>query len=169
MLSISTGKELFWNLCRHLSELKLVVDEEALMKSGWRQSVSFVVSNEEKKQVAAVQYNGGKKNIEMGQVMGVTVRFYMKRMRELGLDHVIKNYDGFRSELKGPSISPYYEYTFQGSYFHPERNAYIASLFADLDDMLLDTTFDSLPVMEIPELVKELPRSFAYKTPPEIS
>jgi hypothetical protein len=168
MLSISIGKELFWNLCRHLSELKLVVDEEALMKSGWRQSVSFVVPHEAKRQVAAVQYNGGKKNIERGQVTGVTIRFYINGMRELGLEDVIKRYEGF-SEVQGPNISPYYEYTFQGSYFQRERNMFIASIFCELGEMLLDTEFDFLPVIELPELVRELPRSFAYQSPPEIS
>ncbi|WP_156187079.1 hypothetical protein [Bacillus sp. FJAT-27231] len=93
-----------------------------------RQSVPFFFPVGGHTQAATVQYKGH--NGEM--IEGVVLRFYVRPFQAADLLTVVEEHIDFRTELKEGEASPYYEYIFKESYFHPDVHQAISKLFVDL-------------------------------------
>lgn len=170
MLLDPLGKELFRELCKQLNKLKLVIDEEKIQEGGRIESVPFFFHEDIqmegnhkslKRQVAAVQYNGGKKKISNNEVTGVTLRLYVSPLAVFGLEETLEKHTTFRSQLKGPASSPYYDYIFDEPYSSIDIQHSIEVLFADLNEgfmNLFNPIQAKLPLADLPEIIKTLPR-----------
>lgn len=114
-----------------------------------------------KRQVAAVQYNGGKKRILNNEVTGVTLRLYLSPLEVFGLENILDKNTTFRSRIKGPSSSPYYDYIFDQPYSSKEVLDCIDALFTDLNKefiKVLNPIMDRLSLGKLPEIIRYLPR-----------
>ncbi|MFJ7825460.1 hypothetical protein [Psychrobacillus sp. NPDC096623] len=170
MLLESSGKELFWELCNQLNTLKLVIDKKKIQENGTVESVPFYFHKDiqgngdaknSKRQVASVQYNGGKKKIMQKEVTGVTLRFYILPLEGFRLDSILERHSTFRSQKKGPISSSYYDYIFDEPYSSNDVYTSISALFTDLKNEFIhvfDSTQTSLLLTNLPESIKDLPR-----------
>jgi hypothetical protein len=157
------GKALFLELCSRLYGLKLVTKEETLQDDNRVESVRFFFQKEIleevnhpslQNEVAAIQYNGINNNSVFTQVNGVTLRLYVAPLSALGIDDILETFKAYRSELKGPQNSSYYNYVFVDPYTSIEVSQYIDELFTNLDNKIKDrlhSVHASLPITEIPE------------------
>ncbi|USK70050.1 hypothetical protein [Peribacillus asahii] len=170
MLLDPSGKELFWELCKQLNKLKLVIDKGKIEEGGRIESVPFFFREDiqmkgnhknVKRQVAAVQYNGGQKKILKNEVTGVTLRFYLSPLVVFGLEGILDKHTAFRSQIKGPTSSPYFDYIFDEPYSSIAVNDCINVLFLDLHKefiRIFNPIQERLPLVCLPESIKELPR-----------
>ena len=170
MLLESSGKELFWELCNQLNTLKLVIDKKEIQKNGTVESVPFYFHKDiqekgntknSKRQVATVQYNGGKKKIMQKEVTGVTLRLFISPLAEFRLDGILERHSTFRSKIKGPISSSYYNYTFDKPYSSNDVSTSISALFTELINEFIQvfgSTQTNLLLTNLPESIKDLPR-----------
>lgn len=168
MLVEPHGKALFLELCSRLNGLKLVTREEVLPNEDRGESVPFffqkaileVVNHPSlQNQVATVQYNGIKNHIGLSEVTGVTLRFYVAPLSTIGIDDILETFKAYRSELKGPQNSPYYNYVFVDPYSSIEVRQYINALFTGLNhkfESRLHSVQDNLPIADLPERIKRM-------------
>ena len=168
MLVEPHGKVLFLELCSRLNGLKLVTKEEMLHNEDRVESVPFFFQKEIlevvnhpslQNQVATVQYNGVKNHIGLSEVTGVTLRLYVAPLSAIGIDDILETFKAYRSELKGPQNSPYYNYVFVDPYSSIEVSQYINALFTDLDHKFksrLHSVQDNLPIADLPERIKRM-------------
>ena len=166
MLVEPHGKVLFLELCSRLNGLKLVAKEEMLHNEDLVESVSFFFQKgilEEvnhpslQKQVATVQYNGVKNYLGFTEVAGVSLRLYVEPLSAIGVDDILDTFKAYRSELKGPQNSPYYDYVFIDPYSSMEVSLYINALFTDLGHKFksrLHSVQENLPIADLPERIK---------------
>lgn len=170
MLLNPIGKDIFWDFCEKMNNLKLVADETKLQKAGQIESVSFFFhrnlqeSSDDKLiklQVATVLYKGGKQNIINNTITGIALRFYVNPFKLLGANHIFDDHQALRSGLKGGMKAPYYEYIIEEPYSNENVYQTIEPLFADLNQAFYNYFQDlqnQLPVMDLPITIKELPR-----------
>jgi hypothetical protein len=167
MLVEPHGKALFMELCSRLKGLKLVAKEETLHNSNNVESVPFFFQKEIleevnhpslQNQVATIQYSGIKNHIGLTEVTGVTLRLYVSPLSTLGIEDILETYKAYRSELKEPQNSPYYNYVFVDPYSSIEVSQYINTLFTDLDHKFKSRlqVQDSLPIVDLPEGIKRM-------------
>ncbi|MBM7649209.1 putative GNAT family N-acyltransferase [Bacillus ectoiniformans] len=146
------GKELFYELCHRLASLKLYAGKRG------KESIPFSFPAVIKGafpgangQFAAVQYLGGESALKHNEARGVVLRFYLTRLQSVGVDQVIIDQPLYRTRLKGPVRSPYYEYIFTDPLATVQP--LIDELFSKLEVIMreqIGPLFDELPVHSIP-------------------
>ena len=168
MLVEPHGKALFLELCSRLNGLKLVTREETLYNENRVESVPFFFQKEIleevnhpslQNQVATVQYNGVKNHMGLSEVTGVTLRLYVAPLSAIGIDDILETFKAYRSVLKEPQNSPYYNYVFVDPYSSIEVCHYINKLFTHLDHKFnsrLHSVQDNLPMADLPERIKRM-------------
>ncbi|WP_232699985.1 hypothetical protein [Brevibacillus daliensis] len=163
------GKELFWEICKQLNDLKFVVDTMKFERERV-ESVPFLFPSKIRSehstknihlQVAAVQYIGGRSSYEKNLIAGITLRIYLAPFRELGIEDIFGVENRFRSTLKGSSRTPYYDYVFDCNNYDKEDIIKESSkALSSLNEKLLDTIpyYSTLPIEKIPESIITLPK-----------
>lgn len=162
------GKELFWEICKQLNSLKLAVDVKKLQPQRI-ESVPFLLPDEIqwegnhkdlKLQFAAVQFNGGKQEILNNRISGVTLRFYVAPFKAINIHEILEKNLKFRSELKGSSKTPYYNYIFDHPYSTTEVSNTIHHLVQEIRYKFSEIFpfYNSIPVENLPKIIKDLPR-----------
>ena len=135
MLVEPHGKALFQELCSRLNGLKLVTREETLSNENRVESVPFFFQNEIleevnhpslQKQVATVKYNGVQNHMGLSEVTAVTFETLCSTtFLAMGIDDILETFKAYRSVLKEPQNSPYYNYVFVDPYSSIEVCHYI--------------------------------------------
>ena len=168
MLVEPHGKALFLELCSRLNRLKLVTREETLSNENGVESVPFFFQKEIleevnhpslQNQVATVEYNGVQNHMGLSEVTGVTLRLYVAPLSAMGIDDILETFKAYRSVLKEPQNSPYYNYVFVDPYSSIEVCHYINKLFTHLDHKFnsrLHSVQDNLPIADLPERIKRM-------------
>lgn len=152
------GRQLFINICKEFANLKLLVCDEGKKESV---QIYFPKSMADrfnyKDQVATVQYMGGPK-VKPDGYTTIEIRFYKNAFQSAGVWDVFEK-NTLYQKYKSNGKNPYVHYNVVDAF---KFDKYIRVVFKDLELKFkesLGQSYDSLPIPEVPESLKELPRA----------